>query len=263
MRLRSPKPSHPLNKFVMPPPPYPSPSNHLHFGGGNQQLSTGHQLTINCQQMAVKIGAVLKGEEKRKKRVRNANRNECSRGRSLLHGHGTFGLGVGGWWGLAVGSRRLVAVGGWRLAVGGWRLAVLEGCPSPKKKKMWVLKESRWVKYPRSRVACGDYGATDANAESLSFASSGGYASGRQVRTSHSMPEHEGATESSLKDTNRPQILNGSSRRSTQVLRKSFSCPKPILYNCRASTRRAPCSHNPNARSTSARWTAFQDQGIV
>ena len=76
----------------------------------------------------------------------DANRNECSRGRSLLHGqvldttqdHRTtieqwwaVGVGwwlvaagggrwaVGGWWWRAAGGWWLVAVGGWRLAVGG------------------------------------------------------------------------------------------------------------------------------------------------
>ena len=62
----------------------------------------------------------------------NANRNELSRGRSLLPGHGTFSTEeVGGW--------RLVAVGsGWRVAVGGWWClgAILKGCPKQKKKKL-------------------------------------------------------------------------------------------------------------------------------
>ena len=82
-----------------------------------------------------------------KKKVRNANRNEPSRGRSLLHSQnmakiqdhrssieqwlavaggcwvgGGGRLAVGGWWRLAVG-------GGRRLAVGGWRLVVPRGCP--------------------------------------------------------------------------------------------------------------------------------------
>ena len=56
-----------------------------------------------------------------KKDLRNANRNEHSRGRSLLPGHGTFSTSkVGGW--------RLAVIGGWwRLVVpveGVWRLAV-------------------------------------------------------------------------------------------------------------------------------------------
>ena len=85
--------------------------------------------------------------------LRNANRNQRSRGRFLLHGDGTFStLKVGGWrlvvggrWGLAVGGWRLVAVGsGWRLAVGGWRLvipgAVLKGCP--RQQKNWLHKDS-------------------------------------------------------------------------------------------------------------------------
>ena len=62
-----------------------------------------------------------------KKDLRNANRNERSHGRSLLHGHGNFSTSkIGGW--------RLVAVdGGWWLAVAGlWRLAAVGsgwGCP--------------------------------------------------------------------------------------------------------------------------------------
>ena len=68
------------------------------------------------------------------RRVRTANRNERSRGRSLLHGHGTFSTSKAGGWRLAVGGCWRLAVGGWRLlAVGGWRLvvpgAVLQGCP--------------------------------------------------------------------------------------------------------------------------------------
>ena len=60
--------------------------------------------------------------------IRNTNMNERSRGRHLLHGHGTFSTSkVGGW--------RLVAVGGW------WRLgAVLKGCP--KQKNLGLLKDS-------------------------------------------------------------------------------------------------------------------------
>ena len=46
--------------------------------------------------------AVLKGGGKGKD-LRNANRNERSRARSLLHGHGTFSTSkVGGWQRLAV-----------------------------------------------------------------------------------------------------------------------------------------------------------------
>ena len=72
-------------------------------------------------------GLSLRGKQERKKeRVRDTNRNERSRGRSLLHGHDMGKTqdhrnSVEQWW--AVG-------GGWRLAVGGcWRLAVvLGGC---------------------------------------------------------------------------------------------------------------------------------------
>ena len=92
-----------------------------------------------CQQLVLSRG-VLKGEKK--ERVRNANRNERSQGRSLLHGQ-EMGktqnrrnsieqlLAVGGGWRLvAVGGWQLVAVGGWQLvAVGGSHLVVLGGCP--------------------------------------------------------------------------------------------------------------------------------------
>ena len=89
---------------------------------------------------------------------RNANRNEPSQGRSLLRGQdmgkaqdhrnsteqwlavagGWWSVAVGGWRWLAVGGWWLVAVSGWRLvavggvrqlAVGGWRLVVRWGCP--------------------------------------------------------------------------------------------------------------------------------------
>ena len=64
--------------------------------------------------------------------LRNTNRNEGSRGRSLLPGLGTFSTSkVGGWWRLvAVGGGwwRLVTFGGWRLvAAGGWRFVVPGG----------------------------------------------------------------------------------------------------------------------------------------
>ena len=67
--------------------------------------------------------AVLK-RKKKKKRACNANGNERSRGRSLLHGHGTFSASK---------------VGGCRLAVGGGRqrLAVVLN-----KKKFLLLKDS-------------------------------------------------------------------------------------------------------------------------
>ena len=57
--------------------------------------------------------AVLKGGKKTS--LRNANRNERSKGRHLLHDHGPSRIQ-----GLAVGSSwRLVVGGGWRSAVGG------------------------------------------------------------------------------------------------------------------------------------------------
>ena len=75
-----------------------------------------------------------------KKRVRNANRNEPSRERSLLHDqdmdktqdHRTTvkqrsAVG-GGWWLVAVGGWRLAAGDSWRWAVaGGWRRLVVGG----------------------------------------------------------------------------------------------------------------------------------------
>ena len=65
--------------------------------------------------------------------MRNANRNERSRGRPLLHGQDMGRAqdhrGITEQW-FAVGGWRLVAVGGWRLlAVGGWRLVVPRDCP--------------------------------------------------------------------------------------------------------------------------------------
>ena len=82
-------------------------------------------------------GLSFRGE---RKSSRNANIKERPRGRSLLHGHGTFStskvggwrLAVGGWWGLAaICGWQLVVGGGWRLPVGGWWSlgAVLNGCP--------------------------------------------------------------------------------------------------------------------------------------
>ena len=79
-------------------------------------------------------GAVLRG-----KRVRNANRNERSRGRSLLHGEDMGNtqnhsnsiepwLAVGGGWRwMAVGSQWLVTAGRWRSAVGGGRRLAVGG----------------------------------------------------------------------------------------------------------------------------------------
>ena len=114
-----------------------------------------------------KPGLSLRGGED----LRNANRKEFSRGRSLLRGHGIVSpsklcgwhlvvgggwwlavggwwrvAGVGGWWGLAVGGWRAVVVGSsWRLAVGGpWGLslrAVLN------QKKIRLLKKSPDTNY--------------------------------------------------------------------------------------------------------------------
>ena len=70
------------------------------------------------------------------KGVRNANRNECSRGRSLLHRQDMgktqnhknsieLRLAAAGGWQLVAGGWWLVVVGGWRLgAIGGpWGLS--------------------------------------------------------------------------------------------------------------------------------------------
>ena len=86
--------------------------------GGTQHLGGGHGSRL--------AGLSLKGGGG--EGVHNANRNECSRGRSLLHEHGTFCTSEFGGW-------QQLAVGGWRLAVGGWRSlgAVLKGCPLQKK----------------------------------------------------------------------------------------------------------------------------------
>ena len=95
--------------------------------------------------------AVLKGGERV---VHDANRNEHSRGRSLLRGQDmgktqtTETVLNNGWRLAAVGGWRLVAVGSWRLVAvgGGWRrLVVLGGCPSGlcfTKKRIGVLKDS-------------------------------------------------------------------------------------------------------------------------
>ena len=79
-----------------------------------------------------------------KKRLRNANINERSRGRCLLPGHGTFCTSKVGAWRLAVvgGGRgwRLVVGGGWRLAVGGpWGRSSRAGL-SKKKNNLRLLK---------------------------------------------------------------------------------------------------------------------------
>ena len=65
-------------------------------------------------------GSSLRGKKK-EERVRNDNRNDGSRGRSLLHGQD---MGKTQNYGTVLNNgRRLVAVGG------GWRLVVLRGCP--------------------------------------------------------------------------------------------------------------------------------------
>mmetsp|Transcript_65444 Transcript_65444/g.108882 ORF Transcript_65444/g.108882 Transcript_65444/m.108882 type:complete len:220 (-) Transcript_65444:1613-2272(-) len=77
---------------------------------------------LRCRMRVMRPGprAVL-GEGKKKKRVCSANRNERSRGRSLLRGHGTFSTSKVGGWRLAVGG------GWWRLAFGGcWGLSLIK-----------------------------------------------------------------------------------------------------------------------------------------
>ena len=154
--------------WATPPPPPPPPDMRKRLRDSCCRALNSHPPfavigTTHCPTRWRCMQGCPKGK---KKDLRNANRNECSRGRSLLPGHGAFStskaggwqlvavgsgwrlavgggwqrLAVGGWWRLAVGGWRLVAVGsGWRLAVGGdWRLAVggwlslgavLKGCP--------------------------------------------------------------------------------------------------------------------------------------
>ena len=88
----------------------------------------GRQAELDVPTQTPAARAVLEGG-KQKKDVRNANRNEHSRGRSLLPGHGTFStwrlVAVGSGWWLVVGGGQLVALGSWRqLAV-----VVPGGCP--------------------------------------------------------------------------------------------------------------------------------------
>ena len=132
-------------------------------------------------------GLSLRKTQDEKKKVRNANRNERSRGRPLLHGQartpteqqdhrnsdtvtgGGWWLGwwlvavvdcrlaVGGWWRLAAdGGWWLVVVGSWQLAVdGGWLWMAAGGGwrlvvlgGCPYQKKMGVLKDSPGVHHP-------------------------------------------------------------------------------------------------------------------
>ena len=109
---------------------------------------------------------VLEATKYTKKNVRNANRNERSQGRSLLHGQdrGTTQdhrngieqrLAVGGWRRLAAvgGWRRLAAVGGWRrlAAVGGWRRLAAVGGP-------WGLSLKKKSGFLRTAPATGGGG---------------------------------------------------------------------------------------------------------
>ena len=75
----------------------------------------------------------------------NANRNERSWGRSLLHGHGTFSTSKVDGWRLAVGGGWRLAVGGgwWLAGVGAWRLAV--GCGWWRLAACWIVVGKRFV----------------------------------------------------------------------------------------------------------------------
>ena len=78
---------------------------------------------LAAEPRALSAGLSLRGGRD----LRDADRNERTRGRSLLRGHGTFSTsGVRCWRLVAGGGRRLMAVdGGWSLAVVGcWWLAV-------------------------------------------------------------------------------------------------------------------------------------------
>ena len=118
-----------------PPMACPPPQSHSH-GNGRLERTRPRQGPWRRGGLSLRGG----GEEKW---VRNAKKNDRSRGRTLLHGQdmnkkrehrnsveqwlaavGGGRLVVGGWR-LVVGCWRL-AVGGWRLAVGGGRLVV--GC---------------------------------------------------------------------------------------------------------------------------------------
>ena len=109
----------------------------MHSARAQPAMCAPFLLTASCLWLACgKTRAVLEGKKKRRK-VRNANRNERSRVRSLLHGQHMGKtqndrnsieqwLAVGGhWrWQLVVGGgggRWRLAVSGWERLVGGWR----------------------------------------------------------------------------------------------------------------------------------------------
>ena len=91
---------------------------------GCSTMGTTPQTREICPKSRGKSAGLSLREEKKGGGGRKANRNERSRGRSLLHGQDMGKTqdhrnGIEQW--LAVGSGwRLAAVGGWQLAVGGW-----------------------------------------------------------------------------------------------------------------------------------------------
>ena len=101
----------------------PSATLHTPLQPSTASLNNLHHPGTSCVLCGLCMGCVyglsLRGK---KKDLRNANRNERSRGRSLLPGHGTFSNSKVGGWRLAVGGgwRRLVVGGWWLGGVGGW-----------------------------------------------------------------------------------------------------------------------------------------------
>ena len=83
-------------------------SSALLSASGAGKCSACPRTLLLCRDATLVRPSVSLRGGKGKKRVHNTNRNERSRGRSLLHGHGTFSTSKAGSWWLAV-----VAVGGW------------------------------------------------------------------------------------------------------------------------------------------------------
>ena len=128
-RLSPQPPSRTTGRPPAPPPPYsfphrPSTSPSTSRCRREQQYAKRPCIAILCVGVqSLIVRAVLRAEKMN--RVRNANRNEPSRGRSLLHGQGMdttqdhgstieqcLAVG-GGWWLVAVdGGRWLAVVGG-------------------------------------------------------------------------------------------------------------------------------------------------------
>ena len=150
--------------------------NHLHLnlqvlgrGGSGAALLKWERDSAPCtlpQALSPPLRALHSTRTVRAPNVRNANRNERSRGRSLLHGHGAFSTSeLGGW--------RLVAVCGWRqLAAGSWWSLGAALVP----KTNWVLTDSS---DQASAIAARDPGATGggevrrADRDDLSYTSLG------------------------------------------------------------------------------------------